>query len=354
MNVKMRRFFHKFFKIFIIFMVGTAIINIGLLLILVINHKNKSKEEEAFLKIPGEVVRIDDHTMHAIKTGNPDSEITMVFLHNSGIVDDSIALQPLFNELKDDYELVYIDRSGVGYSENSGSSRDIDTMLSETRQVVEALDVNESVVIVPMGTAGIEAIHWANQYPDEVKAIIGINMNYPEQFKDTTTEEYCGFFDYIMMGFAKIGGTRLIESAYPDNNYGLYTDTQMKTRDALISRGFYTKDMYNEDLAMIDNAAKVYAEGWPEDTKMYMILSNPLMEPYASSDEDVSNQYAEAVEENPDVDYVEEYNRTVKDKFKDMDNIMLNEIAGPARVYTYCPKELAEQMSLYIDEQLLQ
>lgn len=352
-NSKLKKFLHKFFKIFIIFMIGTAVINIVLFLVIFLNHQNKLNKEEGLLVPPGEMVEVNGHDMHVIKTGNEKSQYTLVFLHNSGIVDDSVALIPLFDELKEEFQLIYVDRSGVGYSEVSESPRDIETMTEETRMALSKVGVEDNIIIVPLGTAGIEAIHWANTYPDEIDGIIGINMNYPEQFEDITVEEYCGFFDYLMMGFTKIGGIRLVPSAYPNNDFGLYTDAQMRVRKALISRGFYTKDMYNEDMATIDNAAKVTAEGMP-DEQMYLIYSNPLMEPYVNESESVNEQYNDALEENSEVDYIDEYNKPVKEYFSGMDNVVIDEISGPARVYIYCPEEVAKLIKDYVNNEMLQ
>ena len=52
----------------------------------------------------------------------------------------------------------------------------VDTIIEETRKAAEAAGKKGPYVLVPQGTAGIMAIHWANKYPDEVKGIFGIGM----------------------------------------------------------------------------------------------------------------------------------------------------------------------------------
>lgn len=348
MDLKLRRFFHKFFKILIIFLIGMLVINLVLFACLYVNHRSKLKQEKAYLTPPGHMVEVNGHDIHVLTAGQESSDMTLVFLHSGKIVDDAVALQPLFAELQDDYGLVYIDRSGFGYSENSGAARDIDTILEETRLALQQSGREAPYVLVAMGTSGVEAVHWANKYPDEVQAIIGISMNYPESFSVITTEEYCGFFDYLMAGFCKIGGMRLIQGIYPSNTFGVYTDTQMRTRNALIARGGYTGDMYNEDLATVDNAAKVAQEGWPEELDMYLLYANPLMEPYISEDTAIQKQYQETLQDNPDVDYVSVYNEAFREYFKSYENVTVEEMSGPSRLYTYDPKGLAENIRQYL------
>jgi len=346
----LKRFLNKFFKIFIIFMIATAVINLLILAVVYGNHKSKLKKEVSLLNTTGQFVEVNGHSMHIIVQGDENAKETLVFLHSSNITDDSIALKPLFDELNKEYRVVYLDRSGVGFSDVSGSDRQIDNVLDETRAAIKAAGIEGQVYVVPIGTAGVEAIHWASKYPDELKGIIGINMIYPEQFNGVTAEEYCGFFDYLMVPFYSIGGQRFVQSVYPDNKYGLYTDTQMLTRNALISKAGYTKDMYNENLCMVDNAKMVAAEGWPENTKMYLIYANPLMEPYRSSSENVTNTYEEALEENSEVDYVAEYNKAKMEYFQNKELVTFEEMCGPSRLYTYDPKALAVKISTYLNK----
>lgn len=344
-----KKVLHTFFKIFIIFMIATAAINLILIGCIYLNHRSKLKDEKVYLTPPGTMVEVNGHKMHVLVDGAEDADETLVFLHSCSVVDDSIALQPLFEEL-DDYRLVYVDRSGVGFSEVSGASRDIDTILEETRLALEGVGVKGPYTLVATGTGGIEAYHWAYKYPDEVERIIGISMNYPEQFSEITQDEYCGFFDYLLVQFCKIGGQRLVKSIYPGNDYMLYTEMQMNIRNALVSKGGYTMDMYNEDLATVDNAAVVAAEGVPEDLDIYIIYANPLMEPYVSADSEVKDTYNQAVEDNGEVDYVSVYNQEARTYFSGFDNVVFEEMSGPARLYTYCPKELAKKIAQYMDE----
>lgn len=355
MNPKLKKFLHNFFKIFIIFLIGFAFLNLVLFLCIYLNHKSKLKKEAVYLNAPGEIVNVDGHAMHVLEAGEEDAETTLVFLHSGGVVDDSIALQPLFKLLQEKYRCVYVDRSGVGFSAESGASRDIDTILEDTRKALELSENKGPYVVVATGTAGIEACHWANKYPEEVEAIIGITMKYPEEFKETTTDDYCGFFDYLTVPFCKIGGMRLIGSLKVIDDYGIYNEGQVATRNALIMKGGYTQDMYNEDYATVDNAMLVADEGWPVDTPCYLIYSNPVMEPFVNDDETTRKQYQEAKEEDEkegiEYDYVSAYNQYVRDYFEGYELVEIDEISGPARIYTYAPDKLAQKIETYLDKE---
>ncbi|MDE6025945.1 MAG: alpha/beta hydrolase [Lachnospiraceae bacterium] len=346
MKSKTKRFLHTFFKIFIVFMLITALVNIILFAAIAINHKNKLKKEKNHLNAPGTMIETDGHKLHVMTGGDENGEATLVFLHSVCVVDDSIALQPLMSELKN-CKYAYVDRSGYGFSEASNTERSIENQLEETRKALKNAGVEGPYVLVAIGTSGVEAFYWAKTYPDEVDSIIGIDMIYPEQFANTTADEYCGFFDYLYVKFCAIGGHRLVKSVFPTNKYGVYDERQMNTRNALIGRGNYTEDIYNEQLKMIDNAAKVTAMGIP-DTDMYLLYSNPMLEPYLSTDEAILKSYNDAMVKDSETDYVSAYNQVFRNYFENCQNVIIEEISGYSRIYTYSPKTIAEKINDFI------
>lgn len=350
-----RNFWYILVKVALIFMGVTLLINIILFGIAYLNHKSKLTKEEQYLIEPGQMVEVNGHYMHVYITGNKDAEKTLLFMHNNKDSDAVISLRPLFEYLKEDYCLVYVDRSGNGYSEVSGVARDIDTMLEETRMAVSEAGITGELILVPNGTAGNEAVYWAEKYPDEIEAIIGINMAYPEQSAGSELDAGYDRYGKTLMFCNNIGGHRFLSNTYPENDLGLYTEREMIVRDALISRYYYTEDMYNEELNFYSNAEYVaaYAD-FPDDIPMLMIWANPLMEPYFSYDEDMRAQYDEIMEDYEDeLDLSGEYNKTYFEYFEDYDNVICVEMSGPVSLFEYDPEGLAGYMLDYLDDMQL-
>ena len=193
-----------------------------------------------------------------------------------------------------------------------------------------------------------------------MKAVVGINISIAEEFDGITEEQYCGALNYLMTLFSKIGGHRFVKSVYPENIGAVYTEKQMVVRKALISKGFYTFGMYEEDLQTIANAKKVEEMGWPENTPMLFILANPLMEPYINDDSDVKEEYDAALEEvygtdtdalaqgKAEVGYVEEFNADKKAIYEKYKNVAVEEISGPSRLYTYDPETVAQKIRDFV------
>lgn len=355
MNKKksLKRFLHKFFKIFVIFFSLTLAINLIVILAVFINHKVKLDKERGYLTPPGEMVEVNGHNMHVYKSEGENKEFTVVFLHSNAEQDASIEIKPVLAEIEKEFSVAYVDRSGTGYSDVSGESREIDNILEETRSALNEAGVKKPYVIVARGTAGLEAAYWSDKYPDEVIGIVGVAMNYAEEFDGMSTEAYCGFFNYLLSKGSLIGTQRFVAAVYPNNDKGFYSEKDMNIRKALINKGFYTLDNYNEDLNMVNNAKTVKEGGFPDDIPVKLILNNVLMEPYINEDELAKKEYEKAKQNNSDVDYVNEYNSYKYEFFKEYSNVSFSEMSGPADLYEYNPEAVSDVIVDFIHGKIL-
>ena len=68
------------------------------------------------------------------------------------------------------------EKFGYGFSDIVDSDRDIDTVLRQTRTALDKAGINGPYVLCPHSMSGIEALYWAQQYPDEVESIVGLDM----------------------------------------------------------------------------------------------------------------------------------------------------------------------------------
>ena len=339
----MRDFLHRVTKIFLILLLITLVITVAVVGWVYFSNQSKLKKEAGLIATPpGQMVEVDGHKMHVYVTGDENAEDTIVFLHGTGMADASVAMQPLFDKLADGFRIVYVDRPGNGYSEAGCKDKSVDNIVEETRKALTGAGIEGSLTLFAQTTSGIEAFYWARKYPEEIHAIIGLDMSTPEEYASYQSEE--SGFRYMMYLFSKIGVTRHIDSAYPEDRYNLYSDKQILVRSALISRGSYTKDMYEEDKALGDNARAANEGGFLEDIPMLVLLSNPIIEPYLSTDASAMADLKAAKEEHPEYDFESAYNKARKEYFEQYDNVECVELSGPSALYTYVPEEMSEKI----------
>lgn len=345
----MKSFLHKITKVFIILLLIMLVITLGVIGWLYFSNQSKLKEEASLITTPpGQMVEVDGTKLHVYVTGKENAKDTIVFLHGTAMTDASIAMQPLFDELSENYRIVYVDRAGNGYSEAGDSDKSTDKIVETIRSAIKEAGIEGEIVLFSQTTSGIAACYWAKTYPEEVKGVIGLDMSYPEEYAGYYNEE--GSFKYMMYIFSKIGIMRHVDAAYPKDTYNLYSDKQIIIRNALISKNSYTKDMYEEDKMIGDNARAVNELGFPEDVPMLMLFSNPIKEPYLSTDASAKADLAEMKETYPEYDFETEYNKGRIEYFKQYSLVTCIEISGPSALYTYAPDEMAQQIDEYMNK----
>ena len=169
----------------------------------------------------GKLVKVNNHNVHIYSEGNGIP--TLIFMSGSATYSPVNDFSKLFSKMSNEYKIAVVERAGYGFSEISNSSRDIDTVLFETRTVLKEVNINPPYILFPYSMAGIEAFYWVQNFPEEIKAIIGIDVGLPTFYE-------------------KINLNNVIKIS------------------KIISKIFYkriTKDMINEGIMVKENAKKI-------------------------------------------------------------------------------------------------
>lgn len=164
---------------------GKALLALGLLLTVFLlavfaYHRVKMKSEKALFKPLGQVVEVDGHTMSLYVAG--EGEKTLVFLSGGGTASPILDFKSLYSLLSDDYRIVVIEKFGYGFSDITGEERSFDTILRQDREALSKAGLTGPYVLCPHSLSGLEALLWAQTYPDEVEAIVGLDMATPRAY----------------------------------------------------------------------------------------------------------------------------------------------------------------------------
>ena len=138
-------------------------------------------EKEAKLILhKGQYVEVDGHDMNLLIEGEGDK--TLVFLAGAGTPSPILDFKPLTDILKNDVKAVIIEKFGYGYSDEIDGDRTVDVIMEQDREALLAAGVEGPYILCPHSASGFEAMYWVNHYPDEVEAIIGLDMGIPEEY----------------------------------------------------------------------------------------------------------------------------------------------------------------------------
>ena len=246
------------------------IITISILLILVLFHQIMLKVEEPLRAPLGQLVEVDGHKMSVYTEGTGDK--TLVFLSGSDTPSPILDFKSLFSLLSDEYRIVVVERFGYGFSDIVDKPRDIDTVLSETRAALVAADIDGPYVLCPHSMSGLEALYWAQQYPEEVEAIVGLDMAVPDAYENFKNNVFMNATSQLN---AKTGIIRLLPllNELDCVKHGTLTKEEKKIAHALLYKNFSNRTTLNELKYVSENATIVGAGEIPQ-VPMLLFISN--------------------------------------------------------------------------------
>lgn len=240
-----------------------------LLLISFISHKvNLNKETELFVPI-GNMVTVNNHSMHIYTEG--EGEIPLVFMAGGGTCSPTLDFKSLYNLMSDEYHIVVVEKAGYGFSEITNEPRDIDTILEETRKALELAGETGPYVLFPHSMSGIEALYWAQKYPNEVLAIVGLDPAVPATYDNFEMNN-------SLISLAKFGANVGIARWIPDIcnssaaiETGTLSDEEKELYRVIFYRRTLTKDMTNEVEYIKESAKKVGEFGVPNIPMLFFV-----------------------------------------------------------------------------------
>ncbi len=148
-----------------------------------IYHRVMLEKEKPLLEQPlGQLVEVDGHNMCVYTEG--EGEHTLLFLSGSGTASPILDFKTLYSLLGDEYKIVVIEKFGYGFADVVDEERSFDTILRQDREALEKAGISAPFILCPHSMSGLEAIMWAQNYPDEVDGIIGLDMVVPRNYDD--------------------------------------------------------------------------------------------------------------------------------------------------------------------------
>lgn len=222
-----------------------------------------------------EFVLIDEHKMHVFRKGD-ENKSKLVFMSGSGTVAPMYDFKILYEKLISDFRVIVIEKFGYGYSDLYDGPCDIDSVVSFQRQALEKVGEKGPFILLPHSMSGLEAIRWKQKYPDEVRAIIGLDMATPKTYMEWGVEELDKRIN-LMKRIRKINDLGLL-FWYPLNKRGLNKD-EIKEQKLLWKRNAMNNCYIKEAEAVLDNANSVVSFGRIEVPTLMFVSDGKQVSP---------------------------------------------------------------------------
>ena len=214
-------------------------------------HRISLEKEQASLTPMGKTVLVNGHKINVYVEG--DGPETIVFLSGAGIASPILDFKNVSDSLSKRYKVVIVERPGYGYSDDSNHSRDVMEVLSETRQALSQTNVTGPFIILSHSMASLESLAWQEKYPDEVKALIGLDWALPASYEDLKDNQALLTVAYWT---SKIGLLRYFPESFYIKNPTL-TETERQQYKLLAYKQLMSQAMLHESNLVKENAKKV-------------------------------------------------------------------------------------------------
>ena len=214
-------------------------------------HRISLEKEQASLTPVGQQVLVNGHQMNVYVQG--EGPETIVVISGAGIASPILDFKEVSESLSKQYKVVIVERAGYGYSDDSNHSRDVMEVLSETRQALSQANITGPFIILSHSMASLESLAWQEKYPDEVKALIGLDWALPSSYENLKDNQALLTVAYWS---SKIGLLRYLPESFYIKNQTL-TENERKQYKLLAYKQLMSQAMLYESQTVKENAKKV-------------------------------------------------------------------------------------------------
>jgi len=222
---------------------------------------------DKLLKCKGKLVNLDGHNIHMYILGDI-ADPKIVLMSGSGTVAPVYDFKILYEKLSKNFRVIVIEKFGYGYSDIFDSPADIDTLVSTQKKALEAIGEKGPYILLPHSMSGMEALRWAQLYPNDVVAIIGNDMCTPLTYSVWTNEKVEK--KIRLMKFAT--KYHLQKILCPISNKNL-TKSEINQHKLLRKRNAFNVCYINEAKEILSNVNVLKKSGYPK-CPMLLFSSN--------------------------------------------------------------------------------
>ena len=209
--------------------------------------------------------------LHAAIWG--DGSSILVLLSDTAILIPSLEYQQLAQCFPPEYTVIVLSRYGYGKSDLTSAPRDVDTVVEEYRAALEALGFPAPVFLAGHGLGFFEALRWAQLYPEETAALVGLDPAVPEAYEHFDVADTILQYKRLnrpewkrRLAFGMFSRTLL-------GRYGL-SKREQRAYKAAAFQNFFSQVWINEADSLAENRLTVANAGAPAAIPALFLLSN--------------------------------------------------------------------------------
>lgn len=236
---------------------NTVLFIMATVFIWIVFHLALTAHEQEKYPPLGQMVKVDGRHMHIYTKG--DGKHTMVLLSGLGTAAPALDFEPLINELAINNKVVVVEPFGYGWSSLTNKERTVENIVEELRTALHQASIEGPYILMPHSISGIYSMYYANKYPEEVKAVIGIDPTLPQALQyfgesAPTMPQYMGYIS--LTGVSRLATYINPKNYLPIAEEGTYSEDNLTMTRAISAWKGYNKNVIDEINEIKNNVDK--------------------------------------------------------------------------------------------------
>ncbi|MFC8038907.1 alpha/beta fold hydrolase [Paenarthrobacter sp. NPDC057355] len=243
--------------------VVVAVLAAGLATTTVVNVV-ASNSENSRIESYGQRVDVDGRKINVLVTGSGLKDV--VLLPGFGTASPVLDFAPLVRDLSQDHRVIVVEPLGYGLSDGTDRERTTENIVQEVHGALQALGVKR-YILMGHSIAGLYGIDYANRYPEEVSAFVGIDTSVPGQ-PGMDTEFPTG----LMSAAKNLGLLRLLTALTSADDNPAYTPYAREQMQLLSNRNSMSPTYLNEMAHIPTNFQRALGTSFPKDLPLLQFV----------------------------------------------------------------------------------
>lgn len=255
-----------------------ALATVGLVIASTAVNLALESAERASIAPYGHRVPVSGGSLNVVQSGTVGPPIVM--LSGLGTAAPALDFAPLIRALGD-RKVIVIEGFGYGYSDMTAPARTVENITAEVHEALTALHIDGPYVLAGHSVAGRYTLYYANRYPTEVSAVIGIDPMVVPAGKPgapapvSTSTGSTGGIPWSRIpsvtGLVRWADSIAPSLAEPAGNS--YTHSERERMRLMSSWNFANPAFFDEVTQMDTNARKLQGLSYPDDLPVLDFLA---------------------------------------------------------------------------------
>ncbi|WP_461187615.1 alpha/beta fold hydrolase [Arthrobacter sp. Z4-13] len=249
-----------------------ALVVLALVLVSTVINAVLESTEKSSTAAYGERVVVGGGALNVSRNGQEGQ--TIVLLSGLGTPAPGLDFAPLVRELNG-FDAIVVEGFGYGYSDMEAPPRTNENISTELHEVLAKLQVRQPYVLVGHSIAGFYMLDYANRYPTEVSAVVGIDASIPKPGEGPVSDPEPDLNWQRALAFT--GVVRAVSAAVPsfvDPASDAYTDDELHRMRLMTSWTYGNPAVADETARIANNAAALRGVTYPDHLPVLAFLAD--------------------------------------------------------------------------------